>query len=199
MKQDEGLLQWFLRLNGFLTIPNFVLHPMYRREGQRTEVDVIGIRFPHRTEFPDILQHEETALVLAEAKASNAIINAAWLRADDRVLEDLLACIGIIPTVELDATARQLRNTGAARTTTARVSFLLVATNFPEDTSLRDARRMTWSEVLRFIYERFTIYHHRKTAHDQWYDIGKQLWQLTIEHRNEKAFIAAARTAFSLR
>src|SRR2546426_644182 len=41
------------RLNGFLTIRNFVIHPE-RGNDQRTDVDILGVRFPHRSElFPN--------------------------------------------------------------------------------------------------------------------------------------------------
>jgi hypothetical protein len=48
--KTEDLAQWYFRLNGFLTVPNFILHPL-RKGGARTDVDVVGIRFPYRREF----------------------------------------------------------------------------------------------------------------------------------------------------
>ena len=45
--QAERLAYWYLRLNGFLTIENFILHP--RTTGkQKTDIDLVGVRFPHR-------------------------------------------------------------------------------------------------------------------------------------------------------
>jgi hypothetical protein len=48
--KTEKLVYWYLRLNGFLTIENFVVHPDQSRE-QRTDVDIIGVRFPFRAEL----------------------------------------------------------------------------------------------------------------------------------------------------
>jgi len=49
---SERLALWFLRLNGFMTIPNFIVHPEGPREDgaypQRTDVDVLDVRFPFR-------------------------------------------------------------------------------------------------------------------------------------------------------
>jgi hypothetical protein len=45
----ERLAYWYLRLNGFLAIENFIVHD----EGggpQRTDVDLIALRFPNRRE-----------------------------------------------------------------------------------------------------------------------------------------------------
>jgi hypothetical protein len=78
--RDSDLAYWYLRLNGFLTIPNFVLHPE-TGGSQRTEVDVIGVRFPHRSElsvasFQDdpglALPKEKSVLVLAQQREANA-------------------------------------------------------------------------------------------------------------------------------
>ena len=46
----ESLTYWYFRLNGFFTIPNFVVHPD-RGAGQKTEVDVLGLRLRHHREL----------------------------------------------------------------------------------------------------------------------------------------------------
>jgi len=46
----EELAYWYFRLNGFLNIPNFVIHPDTGSE-QRTDVDLLGVRFPYRSEL----------------------------------------------------------------------------------------------------------------------------------------------------
>lgn len=47
MPQQEEIFDEYLRLNGFLTIRNYVLHI---EGGQAQEVDIIGVRLPHSTE-----------------------------------------------------------------------------------------------------------------------------------------------------
>src|SRR4051812_7707383 len=46
---------WYFRLNGCLTITNFVLHPDLINPGekltQRTDADILAVRFPHRQEL----------------------------------------------------------------------------------------------------------------------------------------------------
>jgi hypothetical protein len=66
--------RWYLRLNGFATIPSFVLHPESPRESQLTDIDIWGVRFPFRVEFGDVNNHDEpefsesskTILVISE-------------------------------------------------------------------------------------------------------------------------------------
>ena len=45
----EKVAYWYFRLNGFLQIENFVVHPE-RRGGQRTDADLLAVRFPYRAE-----------------------------------------------------------------------------------------------------------------------------------------------------
>ena len=45
----EDVAYWYLRLNGFLCLRNFLVHGDRRGE-VRTEIDVVGVRFRHRRE-----------------------------------------------------------------------------------------------------------------------------------------------------
>lgn len=49
MNYAESLTYWYLRLNGFFPITNFVLHQPYGK-GQSTDCDVLAVRFPHSRE-----------------------------------------------------------------------------------------------------------------------------------------------------
>jgi hypothetical protein len=45
----EKVAYWFFRLNGCMTIENFVVHPDFGGS-QRTDADILGIRLPYRSE-----------------------------------------------------------------------------------------------------------------------------------------------------
>lgn len=45
----EKVAYWYLRLNGFLQIENFYIHPV-RRGSARTDADLLAVRFPYRAE-----------------------------------------------------------------------------------------------------------------------------------------------------
>jgi len=50
MNYGETLTYWYLRLNGFFLLRNFVLHPPYESEGtnnQAADSDLLAVRFPH--------------------------------------------------------------------------------------------------------------------------------------------------------
>lgn len=46
MNFAEQLGYWYLRLNGFLPLPNFVLHHEYNHH-RTSDADIIAVRFPH--------------------------------------------------------------------------------------------------------------------------------------------------------
>jgi hypothetical protein len=43
----------------------------------------------------------------------------------------------------------------------------------------------TWDDVLRFIYGRFSRFDKRKTDHEQWDEVGQQLWKAFLRSRVE--------------
>lgn len=45
----EKVAYWYFRLNGYFQIENFVVHPE-RRGAQRTDADLLAVRFPYRAE-----------------------------------------------------------------------------------------------------------------------------------------------------
>ena len=65
----EKVAYWYFRLNGFLQIENFVVHPK-NRGGQLTDADLLAVRFPHRAERlyddpNDIMPDDERGLALS--------------------------------------------------------------------------------------------------------------------------------------
>jgi hypothetical protein len=46
----ENVAYWYFRLSGCLQIENFVVHSS-GRGGQRTDADLLAVRFPYRAEF----------------------------------------------------------------------------------------------------------------------------------------------------
>src|SRR5258706_8881760 len=48
MNYGETLAYWYLRLNGFIPMRNFVLHPLRGAENkQAADSDLLAVRFPH--------------------------------------------------------------------------------------------------------------------------------------------------------
>jgi hypothetical protein len=98
----DDIAYWFLRLNGCLTIRNFLLHPE-RSGGLRTDADVVGVRFPYRREYgmedhPLFEGSTRIEFVIAEAKAHEPCsLNGPWKDPHKTNINHLLRSIGPLP------------------------------------------------------------------------------------------------------
>jgi hypothetical protein len=50
-RRAEEVANWYFRLNGFLSIPGFILHPDRVQRYPETEADLIAVRFPYSAEI----------------------------------------------------------------------------------------------------------------------------------------------------
>jgi len=110
MNGPEWLCLWYLRLNGYFTLPDFYAH---RRRGPLTEVDVLGVRFPYSEEFKDDpalnIQEQGIDIVFAEVKRGHIPeLNGPWGSPDEGALDYVLKRIGIVPAKEVAELAAKL-------------------------------------------------------------------------------------------
>ena len=106
----ERLVYWFFRLNGFLTIENFILHHE-TRSTQRTDLDLVGVRYPHRREalhghgdherwmedFSIFANNDRPLIVFVEVCTRRCKINGPWTAREKGNLPRALRALGIIP------------------------------------------------------------------------------------------------------
>jgi hypothetical protein len=115
-KLAEKIAYWFFRLNGCATIENFVVHPE-TSDPQLTDVDVIAVRFPYRTELgmtdhPKLSAKKKIQIILAEVKTGRIQLNGPWLRPDGRCMERVLEAIGAFPSPQVNEVADSLYEKG---------------------------------------------------------------------------------------
>jgi hypothetical protein len=184
----ERLAYWYLRLNGFLTIPGFVVHPDRGRD-QETDVDIIGVRFPYRAEnlarpMVDDARFsafgERTLIVLAEVKVGPMRLNGPWTNQDRGNMLRVLCAIGSLPFSEARSASLALYKEGVYRCQLYQVMLMCFGARINTDlqTSHAAAEQVTWDEVKRFIYRRFRAYRNEKRSHGQWDRDGQNLWDL---------------------
>lgn len=93
-RRAEEVGVFYLRLNGFFTIPNFAIHHSSPHDFVRTEADVVGVRFPLGVEHSNYHRMKDDPLfvkmagdrrlfVLVEIKAGVCNINGPWSRKDE--------------------------------------------------------------------------------------------------------------------
>jgi len=187
----ESLAYWYLRLNGYLTIPNLVVHPdPGTRHREQTDVDVLGVRFPYRSELlVDSMQDDERVIlvpdkpgiILAEVKVSGGCrLNRSWTETRQQNMERIVQFIGAFPRTEWAAVSESLYSNGAFENEHYRIataSFARVR-NLELEAQLPGTLQFIWSDVLEFIFNRFNEFQDVKRSHQQWDAVGKQLWDV---------------------
>lgn len=185
----ERVAYWYFRLNGFLQIENFVVHP--RGSGsQRTDADLLGVRFRHRKEFlfdrPEPMADDQRLLptpdldniVIVEVKTNQSCtLNGPWTKPERQNVHRVLAAIGCIPTEEIEHVATSIYHDGVAICGERRIRLVAVGRDRDPDLQERyhGVLQVTWNEVIAFIWDRFRTYGPQKRQSDQWDDCGKFL------------------------
>lgn len=118
--RSEQVGSWYFRLNGFLSIPGFVVHPDQVREHPRTEADLIAARFPFSSEViagrPMVDDERLTRLVLpakslftqrilfllVEVKTNLCNVNGPWSNPRERNMQRVIRRLGFASPEEVD-------------------------------------------------------------------------------------------------
>ena len=205
----ELLAAWYLRLNGFFTIPSYIVHPT-RRGGMVTEVDVAGVRFPFRREFPDGLGGDDPKLtsvpatqplvLLAEVKTGRCSLNGPWVDSDRTVFDRVVSDLGLVAPSDTVAAAEALRVSCMYISPSVVVRLACIGAAINDDLQCRFPLlpQRTWNHVARFAYERFREFARRKTDNRQWDDAGRRLWQRACEAKSVDGFCAALSADFGV-
>lgn len=191
----EDVAAWFLRLNGFLTTENFIVHQKETGGGAvpRTDADVIGVRFPQRAEVVDgcaLSDHtsfqdcSRILFVIAEVKRGECELNGPLRNPEDRIIHDVLRACGF-PESERDDAAMALYTTGHYEGDGSLEARAIAFGSRPSRAALRVHEQFCWTDVLGFIYERYVHFSDPKKQHQQWPAVGRALWTDPAEQREE--------------
>ncbi len=187
----EQLAYWFFRLNGCLTIVNFILHSEDRYSpSQRTDADILAVRFPYREELlmsgysmqdHPMFDGEEkrTDLIIAEVKTGICRLNGPWTNPKRKNINRVLFAMGAFHKDGVDDVALSLYERGFYQDDNYRLR--MVAIGKAKNAELEGkALQLTWQEVTRFIFERFNKYARFKAQHEQWDDCGRTLYDHAV-------------------
>lgn len=204
----EKLAYWYLRLNGFLQIENFVVHPA-GRGGQRTDADLLAVRFPFRAERlfdnpNDImtdddqrlgLSHHLIDIIIAEVKTNEPCkLNGPWTEQDRQNVHRVLAAIGCLPPDRIASAATDIYRFGTHQTDTLRIRLVAIGRDRSDDLAATypKVRQAIWADILEFIWERFRRYRNQKAQVDQWDEDGKFIKRLADGARTLDEFRSRA-------
>ena len=194
---------WYFRLNGFLNIENFIIHPEPREkpQSQKTDADLYGVRFPYRKELDmtDDTPFEVTRtlplFMITEVTRGECKLNGPWVTPERKNIDYVLSAIGAFPDEQKAAVAGSLyehcvypKPADAGK----ECEFQLIAVGKSTDEQLQKAHpyllQITLEKMLTFMYQRFSSYRSQKRDHSQWDDFGQTLWTKS-EHCKVEEFV----------
>lgn len=203
----EKVAYWYFRLNGFLQIENFIVHPG-RRGSQRTDADLLAVRFPHRAEFlfdhPEPMRDDEATLclssgaidvVIAEVKTKQpCAVNGPWTAEERENVHRVLAAIGCVPRDTIDMAATGIYRNGIYEDRTLRIRLIAVGGARSSELAERFPQviQVTWPQILDFIWHRLRTYRNQKTQVQQWNGQGLLLKRLADGSAAANDFISTA-------
>jgi len=192
----ETIAYWFFRLNGCATITNFVVHPD-RRGSQRTDVDVLAVRFPYRAELltsgdpmpdhPVFNSDGKIDIIFAEVKHGLCRLNGPWTNPEDENMQRVLYAVGAFDSHRAPEVAQALYQAGYYQDDIYRVRLFAVGER-KNNAILPTVVQLPWDEILAFIFDRFTRYQAQKAHHGQWDSTGSWLYALA-SRRTQEEFI----------
>lgn len=199
----EDLTYWYFRLNGFFTIPKFVVHPDHGGR-QRTDIDVLGIRLPHRRELslePMVDDHvftnvgDKAFVAITEVKMDVINFNQTWLDSEQRNVERILFAAGPFAPERVANVAQEIYARGCfVSDDFYHVSLVGVGRrkNIELQGVLPGALQITWTDIGRFVFCRFCHHSDQKRDHPQWDETGRQLWNMWRQNEDDEEGFCAA-------
>ncbi|MBF0268792.1 MAG: hypothetical protein HQL44_09375 [Alphaproteobacteria bacterium] len=199
----EKVAYWYFRLNGFLQIENFVVHPE-RRGSQRTDADLLAVRFPYRAErlFDDpndimaddvaglSLSRDQIEVVIVEVKTNQpCTLNGPWTQSDRKNIHRVLAAVGCLPHADIDQAATNLYEKGLHDAhNSLRIRLVAVGKDrsIGLGTKYPQVKQLIWKD---FTYKRLHSYRQQKKDVHQWDNHGLKIKGQAEMAANEERFV----------
>jgi hypothetical protein len=200
----EDVAYWFFRLNGCLILQNFLIHPDHSGS-QRTDADLVALRFPWRSELgmiDDALFSKcpRPRLFLVEVKAGGACrLNGPWTDRSRENIQRVLSAVGCYQREEIGTVASLLYGAGAYAEGVVDSNLVAVAQYRNRELELvaPQAAQVVWDDMLAFIFERFQLFRNHKAHHPQWDCAGQHLFNLAAKRPAKLArFVLDVHAAF---
>ncbi len=210
----EKVAYWYFRLNGFLQIEDFYVHPQGNGPA-RTDVDLISVRFPYRQErlyegpghYPiDIMQDDFEGLSLSKDLIEIALVeitigecklNGPWTRPDDQNMHRVLSATGCFPTNYIDEAADALYNIGYYTFNNSMRVRLIAIGRETSSIIANKAHQIIWDDLLGFIWTRLKKYKKQKKETQHWDGVGRDL-RINASKLSKDEFIAWGKISMNI-
>jgi len=206
VSSPERLAYWYLRLNGFLLLENFVIHPDQGND-QRTDADLLGVRFAHRAENPVRPMADDPVVtdcstfcnvVIAEVKKGRCALNGPWTKPKEENIQRVLCAIGCFPESAVNLAAGELYSTGLFTTENVTCRLLAFGDHRAESLPIAAVPQILFNDMIRFIQRRFSNYIREKSSVGNWTWEGQELRHLAENNVEMGDFVKSVRALFGL-
>lgn len=201
-ERAENVAAWYFRLNGFLSIPGFIVHLDDRNayipdDGiqriARTEADFMGVRFANSQEKvggrlmeddAKLLHNGSLALfVLVEVKAGLCRMNGPWTNRKAENMERVVRRLGFATNErQIDDIADTMYRNGRWQGDDYVLQYICVGgQKNPDLTTFPQLLQIDWNDIADFLLRRFQSFPEKLPSgqvHEQWPDFGRKygLW-----------------------
>ncbi len=191
-ERAEQVARWYFRLNGFLSIPGFVVHPDVVRLNPMTEADLIAVRFPHSREviagrpmqdderLLSLARNQQTLFLLVEVKTDLCNINGPWSNADQGNMQRVIRRLGFAEDDQMEDIAASMYRELRWEDQNTVLQYVAVGKRKNDGRGRQFARlaQVTWDEIAQFLYKRFQQFPEKlpsdgRLIHEQWPDFGR--------------------------
>lgn len=164
----------YLRLNGYFTVPNFIVHAADDPQrvsgghvGNYTEVDILGVRMPYSREVsgslvikndPNLISTTGNAIdvVILEVKSGKRTTpNCPWHPRENvhQAIPYIVQFVGLHPVAEIQNVATTLAAKYIYKDERARLRYVVMAEAANEHYQAKGVTFITFDEAIRFIVE----------------------------------------------
>ncbi len=172
----ESLATWYLRFNGYFTVPNFTVHPDVKK-GKEAEADVLAVRFPYSSEEPGDYCFERdiklrlpdlkdapgatnmTDFLIVEAKARRCELNRTWVEPGRRNVQYALHWMGFESDPEqIEKLAASIYESGMGKRNRYLVRLVSIGGEKSDDLQEKypDLVQIELFDAVRFVRDRLT-------------------------------------------
>ena len=166
----ELLATWYLRLNGYFTVPDFVVHKDYRNRPGGTDADVLAVRFPHSCEYQRRFEFDHDPglvtcgdkidFIVCEVKKGRCDLNETWLMKERQNVEYAIRWMGLEnDDAKISQIANEMYSTGICESASNGSSVRFVAIGSTENPGLKQhlprVTQIPHAAVIEFLRRRF--------------------------------------------
>lgn len=194
-ERSEQVASWYFRLNGFMTIPGFVVHPDLREweTPQRTEADIIGVRLPFSCEYANKEMSDDknilnvyrgktlrSLFIISEVKSGKCQINGAWSERERKNMQRVISRIGFVKKTDLNIVSDKIYDEGRYEDENTVLQYICIGNEVNSEVSqtMPSVVQITFNQISDFFVDRFSNHPPKlpmsgRSVHEQWPDFGR--------------------------